>query len=85
MLLFNENNNKDENDDADDIASNSNNGGGALNACLKCDEKMCGPAFITCAGANRRRSGIISDIERDVESDSTSVEICEFVDVGWDK
>jgi len=33
-------------------------------ACLKCDEMNCGPEFIKCAGANRRSSGIISDIER---------------------
>jgi hypothetical protein len=35
-----------------------------LSTCLKCDEVMCGPAFITCAGANRRRCGITSDITR---------------------
>ena len=35
-----------------------------LSACLKCDEVLCGPAFITCAGANRRRLGITSDIGR---------------------
>lgn len=32
--------------------------------CLKCDEEFCGPAFIKGAGANRRSSGIDSDIER---------------------
>merc|ERR1719330_370674 len=32
--------------------------------CLKCDEEYCGPAFIKCAGANRRSTGIISDISR---------------------
>jgi hypothetical protein len=32
--------------------------------CLKCDERTCGPEFIKCAGANRRSSGIISDISR---------------------
>lgn len=37
---------------------------GTLNPCLECDEKLCGPAFIKCAGANRRRSGISSDIGR---------------------
>lgn len=36
-----------------------------LNAqCLKCDEDNCGPAFIKGAGANRRSSGIESDIAR---------------------
>jgi len=35
-----------------------------LNACLECDEKMCGPDFLQCAGANRRRLGIVSDIKR---------------------
>jgi len=38
---------------------------GNLNKCLACDENYCGDPFIRCAGANRRRSGIISDIERD--------------------
>eukprot|EP00747_Dinoflagellata_sp_TGD_P134241 gnl/TRDRNA2_/TRDRNA2_175293_c0_seq6.p1 gnl/TRDRNA2_/TRDRNA2_175293_c0~~gnl/TRDRNA2_/TRDRNA2_175293_c0_seq6.p1 ORF type:complete len:346 (-),score=50.22 gnl/TRDRNA2_/TRDRNA2_175293_c0_seq6:62-1099(-) len=32
--------------------------------CLRCDEDNCGPAFIKCAGANRRSSGIESDIKR---------------------
>ena len=36
-----------------------------LNACLQCDEDKCGPAFKKCAGANRRRSCIASDIMRD--------------------
>mmetsp|Transcript_4770 Transcript_4770/g.7200 ORF Transcript_4770/g.7200 Transcript_4770/m.7200 type:complete len:292 (+) Transcript_4770:44-919(+) len=36
-----------------------------LNACLECDEKLCGPDFIDCAGANRRRLGIVSDIKRE--------------------
>lgn len=36
----------------------------ATNACLACDEENCGPAFMACAGANRRRAGIPSDIER---------------------
>ena len=35
-----------------------------LSSCLRCDEKLCGPAFMGCAGANRRRSGITSDIGR---------------------
>eukprot|EP01137_Pigoraptor_chileana_P009334 Opistho-2@57410 len=37
---------------------------GSLNDCLQCDEDVCGPAFIGCAGANRRKSGIHSDIDR---------------------
>jgi len=36
----------------------------SLNRCTLCDELRCGPAFIECAGANRRRTGILSDIER---------------------
>lgn len=38
---------------------------GHLNRCLQCDEDVCGPAFKECAGANRRRSCIASDIMRD--------------------
>lgn len=38
---------------------------GKLNSCLQCDEDKCGPAFKKCAGANRRRSCIKSDIMRD--------------------
>ena len=38
---------------------------GNLNKCLQCDEDKCGPAFKACAGANRRRSCIASDIMRD--------------------
>ena len=38
---------------------------GNLNKCLQCDEDKCGPAFKECAGANRRRSCIVSDIMRD--------------------
>ena len=37
---------------------------GRMNPCLQCDEDNCGPGFIECAGANRRRSGIRSDIDR---------------------
>lgn len=33
-------------------------------ACLECDETTCGPEFIKCAGANRRSTGIVSDIAR---------------------
>lgn len=46
-----------------------------LNDCTKCDEVRCGSQFIACAGANRRRSGILSDIERD-----ESTEVCHKVD-----
>jgi hypothetical protein len=38
---------------------------GQLSPCLACDEALCGPAFVVCAGANRRRSGITSDIGRE--------------------
>ena len=37
---------------------------GELNPCLECDETNCGPAFKKCAGANRRRCGISTDINR---------------------
>ena len=37
---------------------------GDFRGCLKCDESKCGPEFIRCAGANRRSSGIVSDIDR---------------------
>jgi len=40
-----------------------------LNRCTRCDEIICGPAFVECAGANRRRTGIQSDIQRDAESE----------------
>ena len=63
MLMFGGANNKED---------------GELNDCLKCDEKRCGPAYITCAGANRRRSGIVSAIGRD-----ESNELCKSVDEGW--
>jgi hypothetical protein len=45
-----------------DIASDDE--GGGLNDCIRCDERMCGPDFARCAGANRRRAGIPSDIHR---------------------
>ena len=37
---------------------------GALNDCIRCDEQMCGPEFAQCAGANRRRAGMLTDINR---------------------
>ncbi len=49
---------------------------GELSDCLRCDEKLCGPAFISCAGANRRRAGVVSDIERN------GTHVCKEVDVG---
>ena len=51
-----------------------------LNSCLLCDEKMCGTDFTICAGANRRKSGITSDINRDASNDE---QVCSRVDVGW--
>jgi hypothetical protein len=45
-----------------------------LSPCLECDEKICGPDFLTCAGMNRRRAGIVSDIDRD------NSHICKVVD-----
>jgi len=60
------------------LTGQRNNPNGELNDCLLCDEKLCGPAFISCSGANRRRSGIISDIGRDDEA-----EVCKDVDLGW--
>ena len=41
---------------------------GKLNKCLQCDEDLCGPKFKECAGANRRRSCIASDIFRDEDT-----------------
>lgn len=49
--------------------------GGELNDCTRCDELRCGRAFLLCAGANRRRTGIVSDIERDFDQ-----EVCMVAD-----
>jgi hypothetical protein len=49
------------------LTGEPNNVDGKLNDCLQCDETHCGPEFVRCAGANRRRSGIVSDIERPAE------------------
>lgn len=49
-----------------------------LDHCIACDEKLCGPVFVECAGANRRRVGVVSDIERD-----NGREICSKVDWDW--
>ena len=46
-------------------ASGNNLSDGRLNECLACDERYCGPAFVKCAGANRRRMGVRTDIHRD--------------------
>jgi hypothetical protein len=51
---------------------------GLLDPCFACDEKLCGPAFVDCAGANRRRVGVESDIERDMH-----LEMCNKVDWDW--
>lgn len=44
--------------------SSANAGDFAKDPCLQCDEYKSGPAFIWGAGANRRSSGITSDIDR---------------------
>uniref|UniRef100_A0A7S4EX56 Uncharacterized protein n=2 Tax=Chrysotila carterae TaxID=13221 RepID=A0A7S4EX56_CHRCT len=45
--------------------------------CLQCDEYTSGPAFIKCAGANRRSTGIASDIDRnDLASTKWEQHIC---------
>lgn len=49
-----------------------------LDPCIACDERLCGPVFVGCAGANRRRVGVVSDIERDHQR-----EICDKVDWEW--
>lgn len=49
-----------------------------LNRCTNCDEKRRGPAFVRCAGANRRRAGIVSNIDRDLDQ-----EVCQAVDEEW--
>lgn len=47
---------------------------GAFAGCLKCDETHCGAEFIRCAGANRRSSGVLSDIIR--PTNGTANELC---------
>lgn len=49
-----------------------------LNDCLQCDEVMCGPEFLQCSGANRRRMGIVSDIGRDANQEQ-----CQDVTINW--
>jgi len=53
---------------------NDSGSAGLLNQCIECDEQMCGTAFIKCAGANRRRAGIPSDIGR------MNLQLCTVVD-----
>ena len=55
--------------------SGGSGGSGALNACLLCDERMCGPEFTRCVGVNRRLSGIRSDIDRNASQVCTSVDV----------
>ena len=55
---------------------------GWLNQCLFCDEKLSGPAFVTCSGVARRRLGIKSEIERNPEEQCTKVEF-DWLDVDW--
>ena len=43
------------------------------NPCFVCDETNCGSKFASCAGANRRRLGIPSDIDRNED------ELCSLV------
>lgn len=50
---------------------------GNLNKCLQCDEDTCGPNFKKCAGANRRRACIKSDIMRD---DKLICKVCDPFD-----
>lgn len=42
--------------------------GGDKYKCLQCDEERCGSAFKRCAGANRRRAAVTTDIIRIPES-----------------
>ena len=49
-----------------------------LDPCIECDERMCGPNFVQCAGANRRRVGVVSDLQRNMQ-----LEICNQVDWNW--
>jgi hypothetical protein len=73
------NNSSNSGDNSGGDSDPKNGGGGTtLNACTECDERRCGPAFIVCAGANRRRSGIVSDIAR-----NEATEVCQSVRDGW--
>eukprot|EP00523_Entomoneis_sp_CCMP467_P010381 CAMPEP_0168722632 /NCGR_PEP_ID=MMETSP0724-20121128/2698_1 /TAXON_ID=265536 /ORGANISM="Amphiprora sp., Strain CCMP467" /LENGTH=480 /DNA_ID=CAMNT_0008769311 /DNA_START=182 /DNA_END=1624 /DNA_ORIENTATION=- len=48
-----------------------------LDPCIICDERFCGPEFVKCSGANRRRVGVVSDLRRDM-----NLEMCNVTD--WD-
>lgn len=48
---------------------------GSLNPCLACDEQECGPAFRKCAGANRRRCSISTDIPRFADEFYTEADV----------
>jgi len=61
-----------------DGGHDSNSSSTALNPCTHCDEMRCGRKFVMCAGANRRRAGMLSDIERDTEK-----ELCRSVTDHW--
>ena len=52
-------------------APNNPDGGTVLSPCLACDELHCSPAFLRCAGANRRLAGVVTDIKR------TNSEVCQ--------
>ena len=45
------------------------------NNCLTCSENMCASSFLHCAGVNRRRAGIVTNIDRD------EFEICNIREV----
>jgi hypothetical protein len=42
-----------------------------------CDEAMCGPAFVPCSGATRRRMNIVSDIPRPKDQQ------CNIIEQDW--
>mmetsp|Transcript_8890 Transcript_8890/g.11834 ORF Transcript_8890/g.11834 Transcript_8890/m.11834 type:complete len:303 (-) Transcript_8890:55-963(-) len=46
-----------------------------LDPCITCDERFCGPGFVACSGANRRRVGVVSDLQRDM-----NLEMCDKTD-----
>lgn len=46
---------------------------------VECDEKMCGTQFVKCAGANRRKIGVATDVMH-----NNNKELCQCdVDVDW--
>ena len=56
----------------------NHNEGEEISDCLRCDEVMCGPAFLDCSGANRRLTGIVSDIAPDANREQ-----CKEVTIDW--